>query len=376
MRCFGRNEPLVDIQWMAEQLHGHMFAESASFSTSHLLARDYASKFIELASKLKPGNFSSQKLADVAQPFASMPRREWGAKKVGRSAGSVESPLNMDFENYTLGRLVPGRSNYNYDDPAYQAIRAKILWRIKNLGWTHQQFASTDQDISSRSHRSYRVNESKVERYGKKYSWIAYYEMAGQLADEEKLELYSERFTADIDPVFPIPMEDKSIDTTDFLGNADIDTKDWITNSAPPDLTGIVTVDMLDGAAGPWVLLNALINEESKRLDRNFYIDVQASFFDEQSAELLKAAYENVGFKKIERPDIGELTRVYAGELYWCNLVGLDTAVKFEITIGTEKEEIENPFLGMLETIDKPKIEYINAYQPVAKYGFGGMTEV
>ncbi len=53
----------------------------------------------------------------------------------------------MDFENYTIGRLVPNRSNYDYEHAGYKATKARILWRIEQLGWFSGNFDQIDRQI-------------------------------------------------------------------------------------------------------------------------------------------------------------------------------------------------------------------------------------
>ena len=84
----------------------------------------------------------------------------------------------MDFENYTLGTLVKGRSNYDYGHQDYRAIRRQVAWRVGNLGYSHERFAEVDQLIGNVSMHS-RADRAQIERYGKKYSWIAFFEVYG-----------------------------------------------------------------------------------------------------------------------------------------------------------------------------------------------------
>ena len=206
-----KDEYLEEMKWLVSRLYELMFCKSAKNSTTHLLARDYASKIILITRKLLPGTLSDEQLADASPPYASMPRRKWGSVDKGEVGFGYMSPLGMDFENYTIGSLVPERPPYDFNHPDYQGVRAKILWRIEQLGWNKEKYAEADERIATSSVYNSRMNRPKTERYGKKYSWIAYYEVAGQRLDEGVLELWGERFAADIDPSFPEPICEKEL---------------------------------------------------------------------------------------------------------------------------------------------------------------------
>ena len=74
-----KEEHLEEMKWLVSQLYEHIFCESAKNSTTHLLARDYASKIILITRKLLPETLSEEQLADSSPPYVSMPRQKWGS---------------------------------------------------------------------------------------------------------------------------------------------------------------------------------------------------------------------------------------------------------------------------------------------------------
>ena len=56
----------------------------------------------------------------------------------------LDRAFRMDFENYTLGSLVQGRANYDYNHKEYSDIRRQVLWRVGDLGFSNEQFAEVD----------------------------------------------------------------------------------------------------------------------------------------------------------------------------------------------------------------------------------------
>ena len=66
-------------------------------------------------------------------------------------------------------------------------IQRYILWRVFDLGWTVERFGAFDRFSIGYSGRE----AAKPERIGKKYQWIAYYEMLAYIADHYQ---YREQF--------------------------------------------------------------------------------------------------------------------------------------------------------------------------------------
>ncbi len=59
-------------------------------------------------------------------------------------------------------------------------IRRWCLARVFEMGWTEERFGSFDRRVHARDHSQ---SEHTVERMGKKYQWIAYYEILARVAD-------------------------------------------------------------------------------------------------------------------------------------------------------------------------------------------------
>jgi hypothetical protein len=119
----------------ARSLYNSMFAEGAPVGTTHSLMREYAARIIEIASLHNIDLFSSAELQRSKPPFTNGGLRKWGECEISKEEHhGLDSPFYMDFENYTLGSLVPGRGNYDYEHEGYQKVRAQVLWRVKELG--------------------------------------------------------------------------------------------------------------------------------------------------------------------------------------------------------------------------------------------------
>ena len=354
-----KEEHLEEMKWLVSRLYEQMFCKSAKNPTTHFLARDYASQTIRITRKLLPGTLPDEQLADASHPYVSMPRREWGSVD-GITSGPIhEFPLGMDFENYTIGTLIPERAPYDFDHPDYQDVRAKILWRIERLGWNKEDYVKVEESIVASSTYN-RMNRPRIERYGKKYSWIAYYEMAGQRLDEEVLDIYGERFTADIDPSFPEPIYERELRIAEYLGDSDVDTSDWIRNSNLPEISHLTEIDSLDDISGPWILLDGYVSEESRKMGRNFDFICRAFLVKRESLRKLVSYWEDGGRKNIRSPEFIQTRCLYSGELNRLPDSMLDSDAKFELVVGKKVEKQERPIFTEEEGIpvltDKRKL--------------------
>ena len=79
-----------------------------------------------------------------------------------KDLASGESPFRMDFENYTIGRLIQDRGNYDFDHPDYQDARAKILWRVHDLGWSGSKFKDIESRVGSGRYHSRGESQSRA----------------------------------------------------------------------------------------------------------------------------------------------------------------------------------------------------------------------
>jgi hypothetical protein len=93
-----------------------MFSRSAPYPTTHTLRRDYAFRTIQLALLYERGLLSKLERQFVSLPFTRLKHRKWGWLKDPNEGRYREgnAPLGMDFENYTIGGLVPSRLLKNY----------------------------------------------------------------------------------------------------------------------------------------------------------------------------------------------------------------------------------------------------------------------
>ena len=255
----------------AKTIFGLMFKPSAKYGTTHALSRDYAQHTIRLAIMLRPNLLPQGQLKFITRPFRFGGLRRWkrGGDRDKGKYHNGDSPLGMDFANYTLGRLTPNRSPYDDANPDYQTVKKQILWRIYNLGYSLKAFSAIDQEIARDAFRDeQRGTESrKTDRYGKKYAWIAFYELAGYRQDAGLLALDDGRISdADIDPSFPERPKSTLIFPESWIEHEG-SVNAWLHCGYRPEVADRLVIESIDGAQGPWVLLDGFVDRASKGKD-------------------------------------------------------------------------------------------------------------
>ena len=241
----------------------------------------------------------------------------------------------MDFDIYTLDRLI----KFDSQDPdEHKHIKANVYWRIYDLGFTNESFGEIDSQITEENWRYGRYNEDerKTDRYGKKYSWIAFYELSGFRQDNNSLpDRYDEgRISdADIDPSFPAKHREYNLVTEDFLGDRKNSAEEWITNTPHPDLTSYLKVDQFCKDQGPWVLLHGYLRQEDKQVKRNMFAWMHGLIVKSKDVEEIVATLNKQ--EEIDAHIIPSDYRTYAGEIPWCNTYPLNNWQELSFKTGS-----------------------------------------
>ncbi len=330
----------------ARGLYEALFAENAPDATTHILLREYAFRTIELALRYQPGLLTKEEADRCRAPFASDGLREWGESEIlAKLHHGSGSPLRMDFENYTIGGLVSGRANYDYGHPEYKKVRSRILWRVEQLGWTKDLFESVDALIaSSRPWRRIEDGTDKIDRYGKKYSWIAYFEMAGLLQDKGALENWAERTSAvDIDPSFPERVSYGKVIPIDFLGDSQTSTEDWILNGPIPDIDPYLRMDTVLQMEGPWIALDGLVAQEDEARGRKSFCFIRSFLVANDVADgfVDRLSRQSLGGRWL--PEKPSVVYVFAGEIPWCTVFPENGFTEIQFILKSEKSVIQRP---------------------------------
>jgi hypothetical protein len=351
----------------ARELYTQMFAEDAPHSTTHALMRDSARHTIEIALLHAPKLLNATERKRIRPPFRDGGIREWGKEK-DRNEGQYRdgnAPLGGDFENYTLGRLVPERRNYQREHGGYQEALQNIRWRIYNLGYTLEAFGDIDKRIAS-DYYSPRISENsgRVDRYGKKYSWIAYYELYGLHYDKGLLKgMYSDRgerpSDIDCDPSFPETHASKEICILDWLEDRNLSLSDWIERGGRPDIKPHLLVDKLNDVQGPWVLLDGFVIQVDKQHKRAVFIWPRGLLVAKHSSRTLRRLLETHTPRVPEIPEDGF---TLAGEIPWCENFPANGMTELEVPVGKRLKKVSRPELQVYRSGKRLNVEESTAF--------------
>lgn len=316
-----------DLVEFCRSIYELFFAKDKPSITTHVLAREYASRMIELCLAHNPEFLSKQDAERTRHPFINESNIPWEKVEIrtDRKVGK-ESPFRMDFENYTLGSLAEGRGNYNYDHEGYQKIRSQVLWRIEQFGWEPEKFSRIDESIASERYNYNRHNEDhfKIDRYGKKYSWIAHHELKGWLIDKGLLsnrDSSSRTWDVDIDPSYPKPTEEINLITADFLGDSSISLREWITDGPTPDLTPYLKKKVINNLRGPWVSLDGYVAQEDEKRGRRMFAFLRSFLVLNEEANEFAAALRKQDLGGRWLPEKPATNYAFSGELPWSSII-------------------------------------------------------
>lgn len=237
---------------------GKLIGTSATAPTDHMLIRDYFQKIVEYSTNHIFENESF--VPDVnniifaeESTFALITTGDPREKDFGQA-------IRMDFENYTLGTLFKGRRNYDNNHQGHQNCLAFVRGLLWDYGWRLNELGEVDDRIYRYDGRTQRT---KVERYGKKYSWIAYYKYAGKLNQSNDLPDRVKYFIRDdFEPSFlkPVPVAKST-----FKLSTSIDMSDqvWMKTGKVDIPTNILEREALDPTDESWVLISAYYSENN-----------------------------------------------------------------------------------------------------------------
>jgi hypothetical protein len=241
-----------ELRTLLADLATALVGPEASSPTNHWLLREYVVGLFAFSARYYPAALPGTGVADHAAFRAA-------AAPVGPpdAAGREEAneTLGMDFENYTLGRLVSDRRNYDMEHAGHVAVVRHVENTVWDLGWRRDQFAAVDAAMRGRSASHER---GRVERYGKKYGWIGFFTYAGTLAKQAELPERGHRLSdVDIDPSFPILPAKLPLALPSWRGDATATDEAWIVSGPPSVPADLIRAERIGPFEGPWLAVYA-----------------------------------------------------------------------------------------------------------------------
>lgn len=193
-------------------------------------------------------------------------------------------PMYHDFSNYTLGGIIHDGGAYN-NPPLKQRGRWYILEQIKKQGWDATLFDPVDRQIE-RSNYSPRGDDmdGKVERYGKKYSWIGYYRLAKILEDANMLdtEWYKWRIPeVQYDPTFPFFGVNERLITQPLLEDLKTMNDEWI--KTPFDVRLVKDLLKREMEGEDYICLWGQYSEKNEEVRRKHLVFIKGIMVDKEN---------------------------------------------------------------------------------------------
>jgi hypothetical protein len=295
--------------------------------TTHILILDYINVIISYLNeahglKLPHSTINNEKLPqwfedDECTAYFATHDPEWGYKTI-----------SYDFARYTIGHLVNSHYGKVKVDPNHKQAIAMIYWRMLQLGYAPQLFDDLDKKIETEINRhnyDRQDNSSKIERYGKKYSWIVFYELYGYLILKNHLTTqyaYSYRLSdIDIDPSFPEKPRKVQLFNKCLLPAYNENVQAWINLNTSDYLKGMHLRE-LPGMSGSWILLNAGVDQEER--GSKIYIYLDTYLVKKENVKLFGTKLIESGTMMEDR----DYYYMFAGEIPWARF--LESQFKLE----------------------------------------------
>ncbi|MFX1296455.1 MAG: hypothetical protein ACFFD2_16570 [Promethearchaeota archaeon] len=327
--------PLVDR--IAKLTYNSFFKKDAPFSTTHLLLREYAYRIIEYAIITNPSLFTKEEIDLTKPPFKRGGIRDWkidsAVKAELTSDGDASSfgygPIHMDFAKYIIGPI-SRRGTYQLPNfPTLKESIGMIIWRMKQYGYSEGKFQNIDKFImeinESRIYSGPDPNLGILKRYGKKYQWIAFFELAGYYADvyepdEEDFDnLRGRTSLVNIDPSFPAPPKQIEIINDDFIGDRGQNFEDWIDAAKVPDFLRYIKIKELDSDKNHWILLYSDILQRDKKYNRRIGINISSYLIKRDKRKSFFEEIKKIKDRKnVHLPRLSRGYNTFQGEIPWC----------------------------------------------------------
>lgn len=250
-----------------------MFIPEAPHATSHALTKGYALGIVTLAEMVATGSVKDHERPSLESSFNPLGSPFRAPTAIADEEIEDTKPaIHMDFRNYTIGSLVRDRHNYDMEHGRHKTLLRQILGRMADLGFSYAKFEDVDREIARLGSFGRGRSPGKIDRYSKKYSWIAFFEMYGVQQAVGEIEPGSRTSDCDIDPSFPEPAPEWAPELPLLFEVSYGDRPvEWLERGPVPDYGPVFEIEEVDGIPGPWVLLDGFISQGSEEDPREVF---------------------------------------------------------------------------------------------------------
>ncbi|MXX47636.1 MAG: hypothetical protein F4Z38_04895 [Chloroflexi bacterium] len=290
-------------------------SDASKCPTEHWLIREYVDGIVGVVTRYYPSALGKWRdNSNFATPSRPTPIGRDDARQT-----SENLVHGIDFENYTVGRLVPDRGNYDYGHPEFEEVLSWIRARVWQLGWHHEQFRTLEEEMSR--YRAARERRSgRLESYRKKYGWIGFYEAAGRLVSEGRPPFTDEQnrlSDMDIDPSFPVMPPQAEFSLPNWLGESTADLRTWVTKGTVEIPDYLLRSQALAGHEGPWLATSGYLEQQDLDAQRAVPAIARAFLVPRRKLPLLRKILKESTDPAWLCPVTPESTDIFVGETPW-----------------------------------------------------------
>lgn len=328
---------------ITKRLYNLIFSKTAPHSTTNIIARDYVQRIIQICIQHHPKILNKKELKNTLPPYKHGGIRDWGEHDYGDKDYGYSEPMRMDFSNYTIGAIVPDGHSYS-NPPEKQKVRRQIYWRIYDLGWNSEKFAEAEKSIGNETYYNSRTEKPITERYGKKYSWIAFYEIYGYREDNNLVKDEWPDFRvseSDIDPTFPEPPQSKLFFKDDLLGDRNIPLIEWYKNAHTPILDDYLETNNLNQNNNDWVCIDGFVAQKEVDSNRKIFIFIRGILIKESEYDDFLKLHESNDFRNGREPSVSENYYTYSGEMNTLEEATYDNFKEVHFEISRKKKIVK-----------------------------------
>ena len=236
-------------------------------------------------------------IRDFRFPYVSPgnPFRQY-SKVNSEECFAVDDAIRMDFANYSLTSLI-GERPYSTRGLRYKKIYSLIEQRMYDLGFRSRDFNDEDKQIAANRYRpDFDRDKLSVERFGKKYAWIAYHEMETVIM--KKFYPYNRTYNFRVDPSFPSAPRQFPIKFDEDIFASTLGVEDWIVHGNLPLYEDLLECCLPEMGSEKWIMVLGAVERESEDKLKNCYTMINGfvaqkgmmSFLQENSKRLNELA--------------------------------------------------------------------------------------
>ncbi|MDI5888416.1 NACHT domain-containing protein [Flavobacterium yafengii] len=278
-------------------------------------------------------------------------------------------PLRGDFVHYTIPRLEK-RGNENR-----LTNTANIYRQILNLGYIPNQTELSKTELKFKNGESLYGVEDKIDRLGKKYSWMSFFDYAGHLLNEGKLDVWQEEDSEyknsysrlgdiEIEITNPKPITfNEKLYLHDLFSHID-ESQNWVYEPMYDTLLNLFENK-------EFTMLSGFINQrQSESYDNRSFLLIDSFFIKKESIsgnidDILGREFD---WKDDATTSRNSLSKVYFGELYWADNIPIAVLNQKDLPLEIV-EEIERMITphDIINYPEKYKKEDLNKFVKIIK---------